>query len=233
MRLILIRHGQTPNNVLNLLDTAAPGAGLTELGKQQASAVPAALREEIISHLLISNLTRTALTAAPLAAERELMPAMREGLREISAGSLEMKGDRDSLMAYMETMKAWLSGDLSVQMPGGESGFEVLERFDAVVREAAELETTGAVAIFSHGAMIRFWAGHRGSNIDWANPKYHELSNTGIVTLEGAPASTPAPGGWEIMDWQGSPAGGLGGTDFDGPTAEIDANAIFADTKDS
>ena len=31
MRLLLIRHGQTPSNVDYLLDTAVPGAGLTAL----------------------------------------------------------------------------------------------------------------------------------------------------------------------------------------------------------
>ena len=32
MRLILVRHGQTPSNIERLLDTGAPGPGLTELG---------------------------------------------------------------------------------------------------------------------------------------------------------------------------------------------------------
>lgn len=40
MRLIIIRHGQTPANVLGRLDTAHPGPGLTALGERQAEAVP-------------------------------------------------------------------------------------------------------------------------------------------------------------------------------------------------
>ncbi|PYI67839.1 histidine phosphatase family protein [Arthrobacter livingstonensis] len=233
MRLILIRHGQTPNNVLSLLDTSIPGPGLTTLGGQQASAVPAALREERIGQLYVSNLTRTALTAAPLARDRALEPVVRDGLREISAGSLEMKGDADSVMAYLETVKAWLAGDLSARMPGADTGLDVLERFDAVVEEAAAKDGNGAVAMVSHGAMIRFWAGHRGTNIDWSDTKYHELSNTGIVTLEGEPGRGSAPGGWEVRQWHGTPAGGLGGTDFDGPTAELDAGATAADNAES
>jgi release factor glutamine methyltransferase len=43
VRLLLIRHGQTPSNVLGLLDTAPPGPGLTDLGVEQAAA-PAHLR---------------------------------------------------------------------------------------------------------------------------------------------------------------------------------------------
>lgn len=224
MRLILIRHGQTPNNIRNLLDTAAPGPGLTPLGEQQAAAVPGAVADQGIDALYISNLTRTALTAAPLAAARRLDPVVRDGLREISAGELEMKGDMESIMAYMGALKSWLTGDLSARMPGADNGFEVLERFDAVVEEASGHE---AVAMVSHGAMIRFWAGHRGMNVDWNDKKYYELSNTGIVTLEGEPTGSTARGGWEVRSWQGAPAGGLGDLEHDGPTAEIAADAIL------
>lgn len=220
MRLILIRHGQTPNNILSLLDTAAPGPGLTDLGHSQAEAVPAALAQEEVDGLYISNLTRTALTAAPLANQRSLQPLVREGLREISAGTLEMKGDLPSVMAYLETVKAWLSGDLSARMPGADTGFDVLERFDAVVDEAAA-SGAGTVAMVSHGAMIRFWAGYRATNLDWSESKYQELSNTGIVTLTEAPSGNAAPGGWDILSWQGTPAGGVSG--IDGPTAEPSA----------
>lgn len=220
MRLILIRHGQTPNNVLSLLDTAAPGPGLTVLGQAQAAEVPGALSEQKIDAIYISTLTRTALTAAPLAAERDLEPLIRDGLREISAGDLELKGDAESIGAYLTAVKSWLTGDLSVRMPGADTGYEVLARFDAVVEEAAAHES---VAMVSHGAMIRFWAGHRGINIDWSDQKYHDLSNTGIVTLDGEPTGSNAPGGWTIQSWQGSPAGGLRGLDADGPTAEMSA----------
>ncbi|MHA7268166.1 histidine phosphatase family protein [Arthrobacter sp. HLT1-20] len=226
MRLILIRHGQTPNNVLGLLDTAVPGPGLTSLGGLQAEALVDALAGETIDDLYISNLTRTALTAAPLAAARTLTHTVKTGLREISAGTLEMKGDRASVEAYLLTLKSWLTGDLEVRMPGAETGRQVLERFDAVVAEAATLRGDGTVAMVSHGAMIRFWAGYRGINLDWSDAKYHDLSNTGIVILEGEPTPSSSPGGWEIRAWHGSPAGGLKGLEEDGPTAELTAEAI-------
>lgn len=228
MRLILIRHGQTPNNVLGLLDTAAPGPGLTALGELQAEALVDALAGESIDALYISNLTRTALTAAPLAAARTLTPTVGSGLREISAGTLEMKGDRASVEAYLLTLKSWLTGDLDVRMPGAETGHQVLQRFDAVVAEAANVNGNGAVAVVSHGAMIRFWAGYRGINLDWSDPQYHDLSNTGIVIMEGEPTPSATPGGWEIRAWHGSPAGGLRGLDADGPTAELTAESIVA-----
>jgi len=227
MRLILIRHGQTPSNIHNLLDTSVPGPGLTELGQAQAAAVPAALAGEEIDALYVSNLTRTALTAAPLAEARGLAPLVREGLREISAGELEMKADTASIMAYLETVKAWLTGNLSARMPGADTGHDIVERFDAVVREAAG-KHAGTVAMVSHGAMIRFWAAYRGINMDWSNEKYHDLSNTGIVTMAGEPVDGTAPGGWTIEDWHGAPAGGLPGLDLDGPTAELTSGGMPA-----
>lgn len=220
MRLMLIRHGQTPNNVHGLLDTAAPGPGLTPLGGAQAQAVAGELAAERIDALYVSNLTRTALTAAPLAARKGLVPQVRTGLREISAGDLEMLGDKASIERYLLTVKAWLSGDLSARMPGADTGFEVLERFDAVVAEAAVHES---VAFVSHGAMIRFWAAHRGDNIDWSDKRYYDLSNTGMVTLDGEPTGSAVRGGWHIHAWRGEPAGGLSGLDADGPTAELSA----------
>lgn len=231
MRLILIRHGQTPNNVLRLLDTSIPGPGLTPLGFAQAQAVPHALENEDIEALYISTLTRTALTAAPLAEAKDLVPDVRDGLREIAAGDVEMKGDDASVGIYLEAVKAWLKGDLSVRMPGADSGHEILARFDAVVAEALATGAT-TVAMVSHGAMIRFWAGIRGNNIDWADPKYHDLSNTGMVILESTDAaknSGTTSGGWDIIDWRGAPAGGLAGLDGDGPTAELELDGDHAD----
>jgi broad specificity phosphatase PhoE len=56
MRLLLVRHGQTPSNVRSLLDTAVPGPGLTELGERQAAAPPEALAGEDIDALYASTL---------------------------------------------------------------------------------------------------------------------------------------------------------------------------------
>lgn len=231
MRLILIRHGQTPSNVLNLLDTSVPGPELTELGRRQAQAVPAALAvslpDESIAALYASTQTRAQQTAAPLAAALGLELQVREGIREIAAGELEMKGDPPSVIAYLSTARSWLQGRLDVRMPGGDTGTEVLARFDQVVREAQENSDDGTVAMVSHGAMIRTWAGCRARNIDPLRPERYELSNTGVVVLEGSMESG-RPGldhgrSWKILDWISRAAGaGLADPESDGPTAELD-----------
>ncbi|MFD3505096.1 histidine phosphatase family protein [Streptomyces sp. NPDC058676] len=205
MRLLLIRHGQTPTNVSFLLDTAVPGPGLTELGERQAAALPGALADEDIETLYASTLVRTQLTAAPLAAARGLDVRVRDGIRELSAGDLEMlPGDSQHGQRYMETVFAWSAGDTELRMPGGESGAEALARYDAVVAEASE-SGASAVAMVSHGAAIRMWTAARADNVDVAFAAARPLDNTGVVILEGSPSD-----GWKALSWAGAvvaPAG--------------------------
>ncbi|MFE6620181.1 histidine phosphatase family protein [Streptomyces sp. NPDC008086] len=199
MRLLLVRHGQTPSNVDFLLDTAVPGAGLTALGERQAAALPAALAGEDIQAVYASTLVRTQLTAAPLAAARGLEVLVRDGIREVSAGEMEMlRGDTAQGELYMKTVFAWAGGDVGLRMPGGESGAEVLSRYDAVVSEAAG-SGAGVVAMVSHGAVIRLWAAARADNVDVSFAAARPLENTGVVVLEGSPVD-----GWKALTWAGA-----------------------------
>ncbi len=202
MRLLLIRHGETPSNVARRLDTAHPGAELTERGLRQAAALSDALAGEPVDGLYASTLLRTQLTAAPFAAARGLDVLIREGIREITAGDLEMRGDIAAGESYMRTAFAWSAGDTGLRMPGGENGVEALARFDAVVAEA-DRSGAGAVALFSHGAVIRTWTAARAENVDVAFAAAHPLGNTGVVILEGSPQD-----GWTGLSWMGAALGG-------------------------
>lgn len=183
MRLILIRHGQTTANVDFRLDTAIPGADLTDLGRRQAAALPEALADEDIEALYASTLIRTQHTAAPLAAARGLDVRVRDGIRELTAGDLEMlPGDTEPGHEYMRIVFAWAAGDTELRMPGGESGTEALARYDGVIAEAAD---SGArtVAMISHGAAIRMWTSARADNID-------------VDFAAARPSTTPASSSW-------------------------------------
>ncbi|MCU1521498.1 MAG: histidine phosphatase family protein [Arthrobacter sp.] len=216
MRLLFIRHGETPGNVLGQLDTAHPGPGLTELGERQAAALARSLANEDIDLLYASTLTRTQVTAAPLAAARGLDVEVLEGLREIEAGSLEKLTDRESHLRYLTTVFSWSAGELDRRMPAGPSGHDFFERFDAsIARIAADAEGSGnsaTAAVVSHGAAIRVWTGLRAANVEADFAARHVLANTGIVAVEGDPDA-----GWQLVHWDGSPVGGLALAD---PTAE-------------
>ncbi|MEU9478836.1 histidine phosphatase family protein [Streptomyces sp. NPDC048191] len=208
MRLLLVRHGETPSNVDRLLDTAVPGPALTPLGEAQAAALPEALADEDIEAVYASTLLRTRLTAAPLAAARGLQVIVRDGIREVSAGDLEMlPGESAEGRQYMRTIFAWAAGDTASRIPGGESGEEALARYDAVIAEAAA-SGAGTVAVVSHGAAIRLWTSARADNVDIAFAAARPLGNTGTIVLEGTPAD-----GWKALSWEGAtvePAGEAG-----------------------
>jgi len=197
MRLILIRHGQTNSNVDGLIDTDEPGAGLTGLGFVQAAALPDSLGGESIDVLYTSTLVRARQTAAPLAASLGLDVRVRDGLREVRAGTLEMRGDAAAVQLYRDTTFAWSAGDVDVRMPGAESGAEVYARYDAVIDEIALLGV-GTAAVVSHGAVIRSWAAARAHNVTAGFAVRSPLTNTGVVLLDGSPRD-----GWHALTWDG------------------------------
>jgi len=202
MRLLLIRHGQTPDNVLGELGTTVPGPGLTDLGREQAAALPAALAGEGIGALAVSTLVRTQLTAAPLAAALGLEPTVLDGLREVEAGELELRSDHEAVDAYLGTVLRWVDGDLDARVPGAEDGHVFFRRYDTAV-ETALAGGEAVVALVSHGAAIRGWAGRRATNVDASFVRDHQLANTGVVVLEGDPEA-----GWNVVEWAGTAVGG-------------------------
>lgn len=229
MKLILLRHGQTPSNVAGALDTAPPGPGLTELGVLQAAAAARTLADESPVALFASNQLRAQQTAAPLAQARSLDVGILPGLREIAAGDLEMATDADSVHRYIGTLIAWIGGDLTQRVPGGPNGSEFLDRYDEAVshiveRVLADAGPDGSAVAVSHGAAIRAWAARRAVNaadamaadagtptaiIAPAGSRHRHLDNTGAITLE-----RDGAGAWRILAWREA---AIGGPVFDEP----------------
>ncbi|GMA41029.1 histidine phosphatase family protein [Mobilicoccus caccae] len=223
MRLFLVRHGQTTSNIGHHLDTAIPGADLSDRGRRQAEAIPAALADESIDLIVVSDLVRTQQTAAPLARSRGMEPWIRGGIREISAGDLEMRNDHDAIEEYIEGVFDW-DTDPDVRVANGETGREVMARFDEVVEEVAREVGDGTALLVSHGAVIRVWAALRCENIDLAYAADHWVPNTAMLTLVGDPDT-----GWRMEAWLEEP---LGGHDLDsegGPTGEPEDEATDED----
>jgi broad specificity phosphatase PhoE len=211
MRLLLLRHGQTPSNVHGLLDTASPGPGLTVLGERQAAAVPDALRDRQVDAIAVSPLLRTSLTAAPLARALGIEPLTVDGLQEIEAGDLEMAGAHEAHQSYLGTVFAWARGDVARLMPGGADGRAFLGRFDAAVATIAA-RGWGSVVVVSHGAAIRTWVSARVAGVDIDRVERTTLANTGLVEIDGDPV-----GGWRLVAWGATPVGGSG---LDSPAAD-------------
>lgn len=218
-----MRHGQTHSNVTGALDTGEPGRDLTDLGKAQAAAAVRALEDQHLASLHVSRLVRTHQTAQPLAHARAIDPGIVSGLEEIRAGEFEMRTDHDAVAGYLGTVAAWISDNLDHRMPGGETGHEFLSRYDAgveqIIRQAWERPDRTALLV-SHGAAIRTWVSRRVEGAE-DHPAAHErLENTGLITVEGDPAT-----GWRLLDWHSEPIGGRFLEDEEAP----DPTALPAD----
>ena len=217
MKLLLVRHGQTIDNVNGALGTVIPGPGLTPLGQQQADAVPAALADERIDAIYVSTMRRTHETAAPLAEARGLEAHVVDGLQEISAGDLEGRSDEEAIRLYMTTIFTWWK-TLDARIPGGEDGNEFYARFTAAIGRIAAEHPLGTIVVFSHGAAIRAWSSYASTNIDAEFSRSHPLENTAMVVLEGSPEA-----GWATTFWAGEPLGGPGLEDASAPDPTADA----------
>jgi len=203
MRLLLIRHGQTPHNVTGALDTSYPGAGLTDLGHRQAAAIPSALAGRRIDGIYASRLIRTQLTAAPLAEARGLEVVVQDGLEEISAGDLELRSDDDAVREYAECHAAWMSGGLDHAIQGGSSGGEFRDRYDAGIASlVAEHRDDATLAVFSHGAAIRVYTAFA-ARLPAQKALELRIMNTGMSVLDGDPEQ-----GWRLTRWHPEPLGG-------------------------
>jgi broad specificity phosphatase PhoE len=191
VRLLLIRHGRTASNVTRLLDTAPPGAPLDNVGLDQARALADTLADEPIEAVYASDLIRSQQTAEPLALRHGLEVIVRAGVREIQAGEDEMSAD---WVRYLTTIISWQS-NIDTRIPGGETGREVLARFDAVLGEA-RAKGHRTIAVVSHGAMIRTWAATRATNLTVDFLRTTSLENTLVVDLADA-----ADGSWQVTRW--------------------------------
>jgi broad specificity phosphatase PhoE len=203
--LILVRHGQTPSNVAGAMDTARPGALLTDVGRRQADALVTRLAGVRIAGVYASVLSRAQLSARPLARHHGLPVSVCEGLEEIRAGDeLEMRTDGPAATAYATCLARWLDDDLAHTLPGVSDGNAFLARYDAAVSGiAAQHRPDACVVAFSHGAAIRVWTTLRARGLTAAHRTEGRLMNTGAVTLDGSPET-----GWRLASWTSEPLGG-------------------------
>jgi broad specificity phosphatase PhoE len=198
-RLLLVRHGQSVSNVEKRLDTAPPGAKLTELGREQARAFAQAATSPI-GLLLHSEATRAVETAAEISDVVGVPAREVTGIHEVQVGDLENRNDDDAVAAFNAVYERWLKGERDVSMPGGESADEVLDRYLPVLNElrTTHLERadwTDDIVVVSHGAAIRLTSAVL-ADVDSSFALDHHLANTEAVILTAAD-----DGGWDCLQW--------------------------------
>lgn len=196
-RVIVARHGAADYESELLSDA---GGWLSPLGRTQSRELGDRLEGERIARVWTSDLSRAVQTGEIVAARLGVDVAVRTGLREFGVGDAAgTTGDPDPFAA---TFDAWLGGDLSARIPGGESGLEVLERYRAVLDEVADAHRGESVLVVSHGGVMCMVLPLLARNLAPDHTRDLPLPNCGVVALE-ADAD-----GWVARSWAGEPVSG-------------------------
>jgi len=178
MALLLIRHGETPLNVARILQPA--DTPLSARGIEQSLALAARLAAMQVGAIVASDLPRARHTAEIIAAATGASIESSELLRERNFG--DWRGlAYDTLPADPLVMTA--------APPGGESAAEfdarVARAFAFVVQQASMMRP-GALAVVSHGLVIRaMLAAHIEMPAGLASPTH--LGNTGLSVCAAEP----------------------------------------------
>jgi len=161
--ILLVRHGEsraaTPDNPFPLVD----GHGDPELhpnGREQARLIGERLRHQPISAVYVSNLRRTAETAAPLCGHLGIAPIADPDLREVflgewEGGLLRIKAhENDPIYQRMHQEQRW---DV---IPGGESHEAIHARLSRGLQRIASRHRDELVAVVVHGGVIAHILAH-------------------------------------------------------------------------
>jgi probable phosphoglycerate mutase len=161
--ILLVRHGEsraaTPDDPFPLVD----GHGDPELhpnGREQAMRIGERLRHQPIGAVYVSNLRRTAETAAPLCSHLGLTPIVDPDLREVflgewEGGLLRIKAhENDPIYQRVHLEERW---DV---IPGGESRASLDARLTGSLGRIASRHRDELVVAVVHGGVIAHILAH-------------------------------------------------------------------------
>ncbi len=159
-RIMLLRHVESEANRagVGLGRTDSPP---TELGLEQLRLTVDALRDETITRVLTSPLSRARNLAEAISASHGVEATTCEGLIELDVGELEGLQWPVVRQRFAEFLGQWRGEEsVSAPMPGGESLMDVLERarplFDELVADPSE----GTGLIVTHNFVVKMLVVH-------------------------------------------------------------------------
>jgi hypothetical protein len=216
-----VRHGESIDNKLGIIDTTPPGTALDATGETQASDVATAIQNEYgtnIAGVFDSEELRTQLTAQPLldalstAAGHTVTATTLGGLNEIPAGAFE--GDPTTSLEgilYLLGPLSWAMGDVLVPDIGDPSvnGVTFDESFGGAVQSiydgtASATGTPTDVAFSSEGA-IAVWTLMNVNNPDFSVLLQEVEKTGGFLPTTGQVVIEGQPGDWTLVSYDGTP----------------------------
>ncbi|MEO7649789.1 MAG: histidine phosphatase family protein [Bryobacteraceae bacterium] len=155
LALFLLRHGQTAFSRENAFCGAGLDPELTADGKAMAAAFAASYAKQEWAAVYASPLRRTVATARPLCEALQMLPELRDGLREIQYGQWEGQSLEAVRRDYHDDYLRWSADPAWYAPTGGELASAIARRALAVVEEVRGKFAEGNVLMVSHKATIR------------------------------------------------------------------------------
>jgi len=152
--LYLVRHGESPVNVTRTFSYRKVDPGLTELGKQQATALARAFADKPIARVFTGPLQRAQQTARYIAQATGAPLEVVEALRELDIGSLEGRSDQAGWDIHDEILRAWRRGNPDAVFPDGENYHQVHARITGFLDRLATDFPDQDLVVVGHGGIF-------------------------------------------------------------------------------
>ncbi len=153
MRLIVVRHGETPYNAQGRF-TGHLDVPLSALGEQQAGALAERLSTARLDVIVASDLRRARATAQAIARRHELPVEEDADLREMAFGAWEGATYAEVLARDMAEVQRWEVDPTVHAPPGGETVTQLHERVTRALERWRGRYPRGTVLWAGHGGVI-------------------------------------------------------------------------------
>ena len=153
MKLYLIRHGETDWNRLEKCQGVSD-VPLNSKGLSQAKELAYSLRNEDLSAIISSDLSRALTTAGEVAKYHSEEVQVDERFREMDQGEFEGLEFSYLREKHGDILKKWREEPETLRIPGGETLLEVQERAWMGINSLIENYSGRSVVLVSHNMTI-------------------------------------------------------------------------------
>ncbi len=154
IKLFLVRHGRTIWNKEQIF-RGTKDVPLDEVGKQEAQLVGERLKDEVITAVFSSPLSRAKETAEAIARFHRVEVQCLAGFNDLHFGEWEGMHHKEVKERYPDLYQEWLKTPHQVCFPGGEGLDEVRSRAMEAIEDIITRHPQGAVVLTSHRVVLK------------------------------------------------------------------------------
>ncbi len=180
MKLILVRHGETEENVKKICQGQKIGGTLTKEGKEQAKKLALRLKDEKIDKIYVSDLKRAKDTAQEITKYHPKTEiTYTPELRERNWGTYEGKTREEMNKALEKTD----TDDINFRPEKGETRKEAIQRVMKFINKLIQTEHNKTILLVTHGGPILYLIMHLFQK-KWEDHEQYQHHNCALTILE-------------------------------------------------